>query len=522
MMKAALALALVGCSDPPVVLQPTDPQALEPTLDSLAAFGEKGAGSMGGQMAATYIQGKFMALGLSNIHTETFQFPRWVLSDSSFTLSIDGVMSSPGFDVFEASGSGTVDADVINVGDAMPQDLAGKDLTGKVALVYRSSSYHRSTQMKNVRDAGAVAMLYLSAAQDNLRQVGSVRYDWESDDVIPAITIGADDGKMITDALTASKPVSVHIGVTETSTPGTGTNIVAVIPGEVSDQIVLGAHYDTWFTGSADNSAGVAELLEVAHRRIQRGKPHYTEVFVAYDGEEIGLYGGYDYYRKHKIVAAEPILAEFNFECPAAFDPDVAAVAHSNQPKLDTALVDAGMRHVYYEYAGLEIVPQLFGGIIPTDIQGVYRGGTPAVTTAVDFPFYHTVKDTPETVDLTLLASSVDAFDSAVSNLDGVSVTDMAVQDPQLWTMDVTLATSGIGASVLVKDATGAPQANAIVKASYMVDDFTLVERAVAMTDANGRATVSVMSTDKTHPNNFLHVTAGPDYPLVEKITPVR
>ena len=32
---------------------------------------------------------------------------------------------------------------------------------------------------------------------------------------------------------------------------------------------------------------------------MQHGKPHYTLVFVAYDGEEIGLYGGYDYYRKH-------------------------------------------------------------------------------------------------------------------------------------------------------------------------------------------------------------------------------
>lgn len=520
--RAALALSLTACSDPPVVLPPTDPQALEPTLDALAAFGEKGAGSMGGQMAATYIQGKLASLGLSNIRVETFQFPRWVLADSSFSLTIDGVTTQPGFDVFEASGSGQIDAAVVNVGDARPQDLAGKDLTGKVALVYRSSSYHRSTQMKNVRDAGAVAMLYLSAAQDNLRQVGSVRYDWESDDVIPAITIGADDGKAITEALTASKPVSVHIGVTESSVPGTGTNVVAVIPGEVSDQIVLGAHYDTWFTGSADNSAGIAELLELAHRRVQRGKPHYTEVFVAYDGEEIGLYGGYDYYRKHKIVAGEPVLSVFNFECPAAFDPDVAAVAHSNQPVLDQALVDAGMRHVYYEYAGLEIVPQLFGGIIPTDIQGVYRGGTPAVTTAVDFPFYHTVKDTPDTVDLTLLASSVDAFDTAVSNLDGVSTADMKVQDPQLWTAEVTLASTGIGASVKVTDASGAPQANATVKASYMVDDFTLVERALATTDANGMATVSIMSTDKSHPNNFLHVTAGPDYPLVEKIVPVN
>ena len=284
----------------------------------------------------------------------------------------------------------------------------------------------------------------------------------------------------------------------------------------------MGAHYDTWFTGSSDNSGGVAEMLELAHRRIQRGKPHYTEVFVAYDGEEIGLYGGYDYYRKHAIVNKEPILAVLNFECPSAIDPDISALVHSNQPKLDDALQAAHLRQIYGQYAGLEIVAQIFGGIIPTDIQGDYRSGTPTVTTAVDFPYYHTVKDTPETVDLDLLATSIDGFDAAVSNIDQLSANDLKVQDPTLWNEDVTLATSGIGATVLVKDATGAPQAGITVNASYLVDDFTLAERATAVTDANGMATVMVQSTDTSHPNNFLHVTAGPMYPLVEKILPIQ
>jgi Zn-dependent M28 family amino/carboxypeptidase len=522
MMKLAPLVMLVACSDTPVNLAATDPQTLEPTLDALAAFGEKGAGSTAGQMAATYIQGKLAALGFTNITTESFQFPRWVMTDSSFSVSIDGVQSSPGYDVFEASGSGVIDAQVIDVGTATAGDLQNVDLTGKIALVRRDPSFHRSTQLKNVRAAGAAAMLYLSIAGENLRQVGSVRYDWESDDVLPAITIGADDGKLITDAIAASKPVTAHIGVTESSTAGTGTNVIAVLPGDVDEQIVMGAHYDTWFTGSSDNSGGVAEMLELAHRRIQRGKPHYTEVFVAYDGEEIGLYGGYDYYRKHAIVKQEPILAVLNFECPSAIDPDISALVHSNQPKLDDALQAAHLRQIYGQYAGLEIVAQIFGGIIPTDIQGDYRSGTPTVTTAVDFPYYHTVKDTPDTVDLDLLATSIDGFDAAVSNIDQLAANDLKVQDPTLWNEDVTLVTGGIGATVLVKDATGAPQAGITVNASYLVDDFTLAERATAVTDANGMATVMVQSTDTSHPNNFLHVTAGPMYPLVEKILPIE
>ncbi len=505
-----------------MALQPTDPASLSPTLEALAAFGEKGAGSPSGAMAATYIQSKLTALGLTDIHTEAFQFPRWMLTDKSFSVTIDGVTTTPGFDVFEASGSGTADAAIIDAGTATATDLSTKDLTGKIALVRRDPSFHRSIQLKNIRAAGAVGMLYLSIAPENLRQVGSVRYDWESDDGLPAITIGADDGKVITDALAAQQPVIVHMGVTEASIPGTGTNVVAKIQGEVDEQIVIGAHYDTWFTGSSDNSGGVAELLELAHRRIQRGKPHYTEVFVAYDGEEVGLYGGYDYYRKHKIVAGEKLMTVINLECPAAIQPDVAAVVHSNQPKLDAALLAAGMRSIYSLYGGLELVAILFGGIIPTDIQGVYRGGTPAVSTAVDYPYYHTVRDTPDTVDLVLLASSTDGFDTAISNIDKLAADELNVQDPTLWTTSATLAPTGIGAQVVIKDGKGMPQAGVTVKASYLTDDFTLADRGEAVTDASGAATVMVTATDRSHPNNFLHVTAGPSYPLVETILPVN
>ena|GEM_PF-4525184 len=60
------------------------------------------------------------------------------------------------------------------------------------------------------------------------------------------------------------------------------------------------------------------------------------------------------------------------------------------------------------------------------------------------------------------------------------------------------------------------------MKASYLVDNFTLADRGEAVTDASGAATVMVTATEKSHPNNFLHVTAGPTYPLVEQIIPVH
>lgn len=524
MRRLLLLLSLAACGDETKVLPPTDPADLMTTIEALAAFGQKQPGTPEGQAAADYVASRFTALGLTDVHQEMFQIPRWAATTKTFSLNINGTASTPGFDVFEASGAGTVtNGEVVDCGSAMDADLANLDLTGKIALVKRETSFHRSAQLRNVAAKGAAAMLYLSVAPNNLRQVGSVRFGWNAQEPIPAITIGADDGMLIKAALAANQPVTASIQVEATAAPAFGVNVLGTIEGERPEIIVLGAHYDTWFTGSTDNAGGVAELLQVASRRKQRGKPHYTLLFVAYDGEETGLYGGYDFYRKHRVVANKPILAVLNFESPSALDPDIAGVAHSNQPKLDEALQEAHLRQIYPLYAGLEIVAQLFGGIIPTDIQGMYRGGTPAVSTAATNPYYHTVNDTPDKVDLPFLVESTDAFDSALDGMFKMTTADYAVPDPQLWTADVTTTPGAmLGVTVTVRDANGAARANAVIEAAVMYDDFMLAGEAKGTTDANGSVTLQLPSVSAMGSGNrFLHVTGGPVYPLVEKIVPL-
>ena len=515
-------IILTGCgNEPDKVLPPTDPQDLMTTLDALAAFGEKQPGTDAGRQAADYIAGRFRELQLTDVHTEKFTVPRWQLTKREFSLTIDGAPFTPGFDVFEASGSGAIDGPIVDVASATDGDLAGLDLTGKIALVKRETSFHRSAQLRNVAAKGAAAMLYLSVAPENLRQVGSVRFGWNATEPIPSITIGADDGATIKAALAANKNVQVHVDIQATSTPADGINVVGKIKGERPEIVVLGAHYDSWFTGSSDNGSGVAELLAVASRRMRHAKPHYTLVFVAYDGEETGLYGGYDYYRKHKIVGDEPIVTVVNFESPSAKNPDLAGVAHSNQTKLDEALQLAHLRQIYGVYAGLEIVAQLFGGIIPTDIQGVYRGGTPTVSTAVTNPYYHTMNDTPDKVDLQLLVDSTDAFDAFLDHLGRVEPAELAMPDPQLWTAEVSPSPGAMfSVDVTVRDGNGMLHQGAVVVVSAMHDDFMLGAEVKGMTDAAGHVVLQLPASVATDGagNRFVHVTAGPVYPLAEQI----
>ncbi len=523
-----LLLSLAGCGGgddaPPAPVRP-QPAALMTTLDALAAFGEKRVGTMPGQMAGEYIRDRMAAIGLSDVHAESWTIPRHTVGAASLAISIDGAAAtSPGFDVFYGSGGGHAEGDLVFVGSATSTDLAGKDLTGKIALVERNRFYHRSTQYKNVTAAGARGMLYLSLAAMNERQVGSVSLSWESVGPIPAITIGADDGAAIRAALAANKTVHAVMDAEVSAVKATGSNWIGSIPGREAGQVVIGAHYDTWFVGSTDNSGGVAALLALAASRKAQGKPRYTLVFVAYDGEEVALYGGYDYLRRHRVETVDPILAVLNFEGPSARESNTFGLAHSALPLLDTAITSVGLEDLYNLYVGMEIVPELFGGIIPTDIQGIYRTNVPTISTAVDSPYYHTRRDTPDKVDVDFLAEAVYAFDLALGIMLDHPPSDFVQVDSKLWNATVVPRARAAGAplqvDVTITDSVGAPQMMALVQGALLYDDFFQAGETAKLTDATGKVTLEfpAAQADMGAGRRFVHITSGPSWPLVEGI----
>jgi aminopeptidase YwaD len=87
-----------------------------------------------------------------------------------------------------------------------------------------------------------------------------------------------------------------------------GKNVAAYIDNEASETIVVGAHYDhlgygedhnSLFTGTTpqihngadDNASGVAAMLALAKQIKNKGGAKYNYIFIAFSGEELGLYG---------------------------------------------------------------------------------------------------------------------------------------------------------------------------------------------------------------------------------------
>ena len=452
------------------------------TLTELAAFGDKRVGTQAGAKAGDYVFERMHALRLTLVHEESFTFPRFDLASSSLVMTLDGESASIGYDVLEGSGAGHVEADVVDVLTARPDDLAGKDVKGKVVLVAPNAMVPRARQLENVVRAGAAAMLYLSNAPDNLRQIDTVRSRWQPLVALPAVTLGAVDGAAITSALAFGKTVHATLDVKATTTPGTGRNIVGRIEGSdpAAGEIVLGAHYDTWFTGSTDNGGGVAALLALASRRLHKERPAATILFVAYDGEEIAHYGGYDFLRRHRIVGKELITTVINLETPSANAPTLAALARSNNANLDDALRSA-------------------------QLQG---------------PYSRTTQDTPDKVNLPFLADAVDSFDRAIDALIAMGPACCSAPDPDLWRVDAALRPYAAGASLFVDatvtDSSGAPQANAAADAVLLYDDFFPAAEVHGTTDAAGKITFEIPGEKVAlgSGKRYVHVSAG----LVEQV----
>jgi hypothetical protein len=231
-------------------------------------------------------------------------------------------------------------------------DYADIDAKGKVVLVLRyepppkddkspfrrlpDSSTHAAlrTKANNARDHGALAMILidLNHAGDEKAELVSTRNSlWRGGNSLVAaqvkrrviekwlnprgISLTALKQKIDAEGKPASMSipgVTARLQVSLQELRQRTENVVAILPGTdpslKKENIVIGAHYDHLgfghygalnrgsegriHPGADDNASGTAVLLDLARRLSQLpAKPARTVVFVAFSGEELGLYG---------------------------------------------------------------------------------------------------------------------------------------------------------------------------------------------------------------------------------------
>ncbi len=151
--------------------------------------------------------------------------------------------------------------------------------------------------------------------------------------------------------------VNPHSMIKDTSTI-TGHNVVGFLDNKAEKTIIIGAHYDHLgygemggslfaskekqiHNGADDNASGIAAMLAIAERIKVKNLKTYNYLFLAFSGEEEGLWGS-NYYSKNPIVDFKNVAFMINMDMVGRLDEEKRIAIHGTgtAPVWDT-LIDS-------------------------------------------------------------------------------------------------------------------------------------------------------------------------------------
>ena len=363
--RISLALAVVAVlSAASTPVPQADPARYLADIKSLASpdMEGRGAGTKGIVRAEHLIEKRYKDLGLQSAGTQGYAQPFTVItgahlkSDNRCSVqsaaSKKDLKTNQDFVPFSFSSSGEVSGPLVFAGYGATadefhyDDYAGLDVKDKIVVVLRyepsgfaeKSGNHGLTQHSqlitkaiNARNHGAKAVVILSGKlgdgeEDLLTRFGSVSGPENIGIIIVQVKNAIADtwfqqaGKALKEVQdqinSSSKPasfafpdtlhLSLHIDIE--TTRATVNNVLAWLPGQTDEYVIIGAHYDHLgrgnfdslapsqigqiHPGADDNASGTAGVLELARLLApQRGQLKRSILFMDFAGEELGLLG---------------------------------------------------------------------------------------------------------------------------------------------------------------------------------------------------------------------------------------
>jgi hypothetical protein len=368
LLAFAAALVLTAASTP---FQPADPTRYLNDIKTLSApdMEGRGAGTKGITRAEHLIEKRYKELGLLpagvNGYTQPFSVITGARLKSDNHLAVESADSKKNlktnedFVPFSFSSSGQVAGSVVFAGYGATadefhyDDYAGVDVKDKIVVVLRyepfgfaEKSGHQGltqhsqliTKAINARNHGAKAVIVVNGKlgdgeEDLLSRFGSVSGPENVGLVFVQVKNAVADawlqaaGKSLKEVQeqinSASKPasfalpetlrLSLHIDIE--TTRATVNNVLAWLPGQTDEYVIIGAHYDHLgrggvdslapsqigqiHPGADDNASGTAGVLELARLLApQRGQLKRSILFMNFAGEELGLLGSAEWVKE--------------------------------------------------------------------------------------------------------------------------------------------------------------------------------------------------------------------------------
>lgn len=253
-------------------------------------------GSAANRAAGDYISDVFRKCNLS-VEKQEIPCPDWFAEQTSLELNGDSLEASA--NTFSPS----CDLSAMTLPVCTLTELESAACTGRVLVFYGDMAQGELATKGGIyiseRDRRILRLL------DERRPAGIVTVNptlharWrlieDFDLDIPSVTVSAQSGLK----LLKNPGAPVHMKIATQRAPSQTDNVIARLPGEISERIVFCAHYDSKIDtpGSYDNAAGVGVLLTLAEVLSQRAHRHTLE-FIAFTGEEGAGLGDMEYNRR--------------------------------------------------------------------------------------------------------------------------------------------------------------------------------------------------------------------------------
>jgi Iap family predicted aminopeptidase len=375
-------------------------ERIQEYIHKLCSFEQRVTGSENERLAGEYIRDLLSSFGFQDVREESFSIFGWNPIKCEVRV-LQPVTKTIEAAVFPYSNSTTIKSGLVRLNHADTRSFEKTE--GKIGLVPWGPHLYLSPMQSYflARKQGLGALLVAAPDEGDLRKVVVVEVGGEME--LPLLCISKEDGEELR-KLTENSEVIIEISTTvERDENATSRNLEVVIKGadDSSHQIIVGAHYDAFFKGAADNAAPAAIVLELA--RIAKeyvdggGSFSRTVRFLLYGAEECGstsyyywVNGSRAYVEKNAEIVKNAIavlsLDSVGFDAPnyVASTLDLMEFAKSvkvsmkKQPKVVHYGPPAyGSDHWFFELSG---VPTMYGVSFPS-------------------PYYHTQKDTPENLD---------------------------------------------------------------------------------------------------------------------------
>ena len=288
---------------------------------------------------------------------------------------------------FTLSGEGEVEAPLVFVEKAFPDEVPESGLDGKIALIERGDITFEE-KVNRVAEAGAIAAVVFNNVPGLFG--GTLRTDGE----IPAVSISQEDGEDLLGLMEEGDVVAKVRVVVETRDT---QNVVAQKQGTAGDGkvVVLGGHYDTVADtpGVNDNGSGIATMMAIVEEIADNSYP-FTIRIIPFGSEELGLRGSRHYLDTLQDDEIDSIIAMFNFDALSS-GPAVGIIGDASLTRVVIGLGDAN---------GFEVLRRqgLRGG--SSDHASFQSAGVPVIFfMADDFSRIHTPDDTLEFVQPELM-----------------------------------------------------------------------------------------------------------------------